>query len=125
MVALNNAFLADASGLAAAMGDVTSVQTTTATTAVPGLAAGFAAAVAFAQDAFPGVPQTLATTSALAVGGHITSGSTAHLSIDFPYGSAPVSLDVSIAVMSTYGGGDVLSGYALSGVAPPSVHGLL
>lgn len=122
----NNTMLAEAVGLAAALGDATSVDTSTVTAAVPGFAVAFAAAVAFAQDAFPGVPQTGAATSALAMGGHITSGLAGHMSIDFPYGSAPVSLDVSVTVVSTYGGGgDLLSAYALSGVVPPLLHGLL
>jgi hypothetical protein len=46
------------------------------------------------------------------------------LSVDFPYGPTPVSVDVSVTTMSTHGGSDFLSDYSLSGVMGPSVHGL-
>ena len=120
----NNTFLAEMSSAAAAMGDLTATYAATSTLAVPGLAIGFAAATAFAQDTSPGVPQTSATTVGLAVGGYITSAHTQHLSIDFPYGPEPVSLDVSMTFTSTHGGGGLLIGYALSELDSPSLHGL-
>ena len=121
----NNTFLVEMTGAAAAMGDVSSTYAASQTLAVPGLAVGFAAASAFAQDVSPGAPSSSAATSGLALGGHITSGYNSHLSIDFPYGSAPVSFDMSMTIVSTHGGGDTLSGYSLSGLMPPSLHGLL
>jgi hypothetical protein len=122
-VARNNMFLAEMSGAAAAMGDLTSTFAETSTLAVPGLAIGFAAAGALAQDTAPGVPQASATTIGLVAGGYITSSHTNDLSIDFPYGPSPVSLDVSMTFASTHGGGDVLSAYAPE-IASLSLHGL-
>jgi hypothetical protein len=46
------------------------------------------------------------------------------VSIDFPFGPNPVSADFSITTMSSHGDSDFLSGYSLSGLMGPSVHGL-
>jgi hypothetical protein len=119
-----NTFLAAMNGTAQAMGDLTATKTAAAAAVLPGASIGFAAAVAVAQDTSPGMPHTSATTGGLVSGGSITSSQSDHLSIDFPYGPHPVSVDVSITTMSTYGGGDFLSGYSLSSLTGPSVHGL-
>jgi hypothetical protein len=37
----------------------------------------------------------------------------------------PVSVDVSMTFIATHGGGKFLPDYSLSGLASPSVHGLL
>jgi len=121
-VSLSNTFLIDMTAAANALGDRTATYAATSTMAAPGLAIGFAAATAVAQDA---MPRTSADTSGLVTAGHITSGHTVELSIDFPYGAAPVSVDVSITSISSHGGGgDVLSGYALPELDGTSLHGL-
>ena len=115
-----NTFFAGMNSTAQAMGDLTATNAVTKTAVLPGAAIGFAAAVAVAQDTSPGVPHTSATTEGLVSGGYITSSHSGHLSVDFPYGPTPVSVDVSITTMSTHGGSDFLSG-----LASPSIHGLL
>jgi hypothetical protein len=107
-----------------AMGDLTATKTETAAAVLPGASIGFAAAVAVAQDTSPGMPHTSATTGGLVSGGSITSSHTDHVSIDFPFGPNPVSADFSITTMSSHGDSDFLSGYSLSGLMGPSVHGL-
>ena len=120
-MSLSNTVLIDMSAAAAAMGDVTATYAATNTLATPGLAVGFAAAVAFAQ----GDGQwTSAETTSQVPGGIIMSGHTAELSIDYPYGSAPVSVDVSITSISSHGAGNVLGGYALPDHSGPLLHGL-
>jgi hypothetical protein len=47
------------------------------------------------------------------------------MSIDFPFGPTPVSVDVSMTFIATHGGGKFLPDCSLSGLASPSVHGLL
>jgi len=112
-------------GKADALGDLTTTNAVTKTFAGAGSAVGFAAATAVAEGTTAAAPYTDATTDGLADGGFITSSRTSHTSIDFPYGPTPVSVSVSITSVATYGGGDFLSGYSLSGLASPSVHGLL
>jgi hypothetical protein len=116
-----NTFLAAMNSTAQAMGDLTATKTATAAAVLPGASIGFAAAVAVAQDTSP---HTSATTGGLVSGGSITSSHTDHVSIDFPFGPNPVSADFSITTMSTHGDSDFLSGYSLSGLMGPSVHGL-
>jgi hypothetical protein len=117
-----NTFFAGMNGAAQAMGDLTATDTATRTLAAPGVAIGFATAVAVAQDTTPATPHTSATTDGFATGGPITSSYTSHWSVDFLLGPTPVSVDVSVTSISTHGGSDFLSGY---GLASPSVHGLL
>jgi hypothetical protein len=112
-------------GKADALGDLTTTNAVTKTFAGAGIAVGFAAATAVAEGTTAAAPHTDATTAGLADGGFITSSDTSHMSFDFPYGPTPVSLSVSTTFVATYGGGDFLSGYSLSGLASPSVHGLL
>ena len=119
-----NTFLAAMNSTAQAMGDLTATKTATAAAVLPGTSIGYAVAVAVAQDTSPGTPHTSATTDGLVSGGYITSSHTGHMSVDFPYGPTPVSVDVSVTAMSTHGGSDFLSGYSLSGLTGPSVHGL-
>ena len=119
-----NTFLAAMNSTAHAMGDLTATKTETAAAVLPGASIGFAAAVAVAQDTSSGMPHTSATTGGLVSGGSITSSHTGGLSVDFPFGPHPVSVDVSITTMSTHGDSDFLSGYSLSGLMGPSVHGL-
>ena len=119
-----NTFLAAMNGTAHAMGDLTATKTATAGAVLPGASIGYAVAVAVAQDTSPGTPHTNATTDGLVSGGYITSSHSGNLSVDFPYGPTPVSVDVSVTAMSTHGGGDFLSGNALSGLMGPSIHGL-
>jgi hypothetical protein len=116
-----NTFLAAMNSTAQAMGDLTATKTATAAAVLPGASIGFAAAVAVAQDTSP---HTSATTGGLVSGGSITSSHTDHVSIDLPFGPNPVSADFSITTMSTHGDSDFLSGYSLSGLMGPSVHGL-
>ena len=125
MSASTNTFLAGMTGTAQALGDLTATSAATGTLAVPGLAIGFAAAVAVAQNTTPAAPYASATTDGFANGGYITSSYIGHMSIDFPFGPTPVSADVSMTFISTHGGGNFLSDYSLSGLASPSVHGLL
>src|SRR5262249_3247889 len=108
-------------GKAAALGDLTATNAVTNTFAGAGIAVGFAVATAFAEGTTASAPHTDATTAGLADGGFITSSDTSHISFDFPYGS----VSTSMTFVGTHGGGDFLSGYSLSGLASPSVHGLL
>jgi hypothetical protein len=119
-----NTFFAAMNSTAHAMGDLTATNTSTAGAVLPGASIGYAVAVAVAQDTSPGTLHTSATTDGLVSGGYITSSHTGHLSVDFPYGPTPVSVDVSVTAMSTHGGSDFLSDYSLSGLTGPSVHGL-
>ena len=120
-MSLSNTVLIDMSAAATAMGNVTATYATTNTLASPGLAIGFAAAVSFAQG---DGERTSAETTSQVPGGIIMSGHTAELSIDFPYGPTPVSVDVSITSISSHGAGDVLGGYALPEHSGPLLHGL-
>jgi hypothetical protein len=112
-------------GKADALGDLTTTNAVTKTFAGAGLAVGFAAATAVAEGTTAAAPYTDATTGGVADGGFITSLRTSHTSIDIPYGPTPVSVSVSTTFVATHGVGDFLSGYSLSGLASPSVHGLL
>jgi hypothetical protein len=125
-------------GKADALGDLTTTNAVTTTLAGAGIAVGFAAATAVAEGTTAAAPYTDATTDGLAEGGSITSSHTSHTSIDFPYGPTPVSASVSTTDVATQDVGDFLSGYSLSvsttsvamfgslsGLASPSVHGLL
>ena len=118
-----NTFLAGANGTAHAVGDLTTTNAATATLAAPGLAIGYSAAVAAAQNTDPVVPHTSAATEVGVSGGYITSGHTGHWSLDFLMGSTPVSVDFSVTTVSTHGGGDFLSGYSVAGMGS-SLHGL-
>jgi hypothetical protein len=121
----SNMFFVTMLGKADALGDLTTTNAVTMTFAGPGMAVGLAAATAVAQGTTAAAPYTDATTDGLADGGFITSSQTSDMSIDFPYGSTPVSVSVSTTFVATHGVGDFLSGYSLSGLASPSVHGLL
>jgi hypothetical protein len=112
-------------GKADAVGDLTATNAVTNTFAGAGSAVGFAAATAVAEGTTAAAPYTDATTAGLADGGFITSSQTSDMSIDFPYGSTPVSVSVSTTFVATHGVGDFLSGYSLSELVSPSVHGLL
>ena len=107
-------------GKAAALGDLTTTNAATKTFAGAGIAVGFVAATAVAEGTTGAAPYTDAMT-----GGFIASLHTGHMSIDFPNGPTPVSVSVSMTFVTTHGVGDFLSGYSLSGLASPSVHGLL
>ena len=119
-----NTFFAAMNSTAQAMGDLTATKTVTTAAVLPGASIGYAVAIAVAQDTSPGTPHTSATTDGLVSGGYITSSHTGHMSVDFPYGPTPVSVDVSVTAMSTHGGSDFLSDYSLSGLTGPSLHGL-
>ena len=106
-------------GKADALADLTATNVVTATFAGPGIAVGFAGATAVAQGTTVAAPYTDATTAGLAGGGFITSSQTDYMSIDFPDGPMPVSVSISTTYIATFGVGD------LSGLASPSVHGLL
>jgi hypothetical protein len=112
-------------GKADALGDLTTTNAATQTFAGAGIAVTVATAVA--QGTTAAAPYTDATTGGLADGGFITSLHTSHTSFDipFPYGPTPASVSFSMTSVATYGVGDFLSGYSLSGLASPSVHGLL
>ena len=112
-------------GKADALGDLTTTNGVTETFAGAGIAVGFAAATAVAEGTTAAAPHTDATTDGIANGGYITSYDTSYVSFDFPYGPTPVSVSVSTTIVATEGVGDFLSGYSLSGLASPSVHGLL
>ena len=111
-------------GKADALGDLTTTNAVTMTFAGAEMAVGLAAATAVAEGTTAAAPYTDATTDGLANGGFITSSQTSDMSIDFPYGPTPVSVSVSTTFVATHGVGDFLSGYSLSGLASPSVHGL-
>jgi hypothetical protein len=116
-----NAFFAEATAVALAMGDQTATYTATGTAALPNAAIAYGAAVSVAQDHAPDTPQTSAATDAIATGGYMTSSQGSHWSVDFPYGSTPTSVDVSFTFVATQGGGYAFSGYDLVG---SSLHGL-
>jgi hypothetical protein len=120
-----NTFFAATNSTAQAMGDLTATKTATTAAVLPGVAIGYAAAIAAVQDTSPGTPHTSATTADLVSGRYITSSHTGHVSVDFPFGPTPVSVDVSVTAISTHDGSDFLSGYPLSGLAAQSLHGLL
>ena len=107
-------------GTADALGDLTTTNAVTKTFAGAGMAAGFAVATAVAEGTTAAAPYTDATTDGLADGAFITISQTSHMST--PYGPTPVS--VSVSMTSVMGVGDFSSGYSLSGLASPSVHGL-
>ena len=109
-------------GKADALGDLTTTNTVTGTFAGAGIAVGVAVATAVAKGTTAAAPYTDATTDGLADGGFITHSQTSHIST--PYGPTPVSVSVSMTSVMTHGVGDFLSGYSLSGLASPSVHGL-
>jgi hypothetical protein len=117
-------FFAGANSTAQAMGNLTVTNTATTTVAAPGVAIGYAVAVAEAQGAAPTAPHTSATTDSMAVGGTTTIAHTAQWSVDFLMGPTPVSVDVSVTSISTHGGSDFLSDYPVAGLTGPSVHGL-
>lgn len=119
-----NTFFAAMNSTAQAMGDLTATKTVTTAAVLPGASIGYAVAIAVAQDTSPGTLHTSVTTDGLVSGGYITSSHTGHMSVDFPYGPTPVSVDVSVTAMSTHGGSDFLSDYSLSGLTGPSLHGL-
>jgi len=120
-----NTYFVTVLGKADALGDLTATNAVTDTFAGAGIAVGFAAATAVAEGTTAAAPHTDATTDGLAEGGYTTSYQTSHVSMDFPYGPTPVSVSVSTTIVATQGVGDFLSGYSLSGLASPSVHGLL
>jgi hypothetical protein len=118
----SNSFFAAMFAKADALGDQTDVTTGTITTVLPGVSIGYASATAAAQDTAPTMPHTSATTGGVVNEGSIVSSHTGHMSVDFPYGPTPVSLDVSVTFVSSHGGsGDFLSDDALHS---PSLHGL-
>src|SRR5262245_22858077 len=121
MAGSSNMFLVNASSAALALGDQTMTDTAASTAAWPGAAIGFAAAVAVAQDAAPGTPETSATTDVTATGGNTTSSHSSHWSVDVPFGPTPISVDVSLMWVSTHGG-NALSAHDL---VDSSLHGLL
>jgi hypothetical protein len=108
-----------------ALGDLTTTNAAIQTFAGAGIAVGFAAATAVAEGTATAAPYADATTGGLADGGFITSSRTSHTSIDFPYGPTPILVSVSVTSVATHGGDDILAGYSLSGLASPSIHGLL
>src|SRR5262249_18851800 len=112
-------------GKADALGDLTATNAATNTFAGAGTVVGFAAVWAAAAGTTGAGPNPDATTAGLANGGFITTSDTSHMSFDFPYGPTPVSVSVSTTFVATHGVDDFLSGYSLSGLASPSVHGLL
>jgi hypothetical protein len=116
----SNTFLAAATGTAHATGNQTATEVGTGTLAGPGVAVGFAAAVAYADNRGPGGHDTGAATDAFVSGGNITMSQANQWSFDSHFGPTPVSLDASITVTSTHGGG----GDSLSGLMGPSLHGL-
>ena len=119
MFGSTNTFFAGVTSTADALGNLTSTNTVTKTVAVPGFAVGYSAAVAVAHDSALTAPYTNADTSGVATGGNTTSSQTGHLSVDFPYGPTPTSVDVSFTSVSTYGHSDFLSALASS-----TLHGL-
>jgi hypothetical protein len=117
-----NAYYAEVTGSALALGDETATDTAAVTAVWPGTAIGYAAAVAVAQDTAPDTPYTIATTDGIATGGYMTRSSAFHWSVDIPFGPTPTSVEVSVTFVSTYGGGSALSEYY--GLVSPSLDGL-
>ena len=95
-----NMFLAEVSSAALALGDRTITDTVAGTAVLPGAAIGYGAAVAVAQDTAPGTPETSATTDVIATGGYMMSSQGSQLSVEFPYGPTPTSVDVSLTFVS-------------------------
>ena len=120
MFANNNMLFVMLNGKADALGDLSATNTSNTTFAGAGMAVGFAAAAAVAKGTSAAAPYTDATTDGLADGAFITISQTSHMST--PYGPTPVS--VSVSMTSVMGVGGFSSGYSLSGLASPSVHGL-
>jgi hypothetical protein len=116
----SNTFLAATTGTAHATGDLTATNVGTGALAGPGVAIGFAAAVAVAQNTGPVALHTDATTDGFVSGGYMTSSHTGQWSYNSPFDPTPVSLDASVTAMSTHGGG----GESLSSLMSPWVHGL-
>ena len=98
-------------GKADALGNLTTTNAVTMTFAGAEMAVGLAVAMAIAEGTTAAAPYTDATTDGLANGGFITSSQTSDMSIDFPYGSTPVSVSFSTTFIATHGVGDFLSGY--------------
>lgn len=122
MSANSNSHFAAMFATADARGDQTDVATGTTTAVFPGVSIGYAYAVAVAVDTAPDRPHTDAKTGGVVNDGFIMSSNTSHVSVDFPHGPTPVSLDVSVTFVSSHGGrGDFLSEYSLHS---PSLHGL-
>jgi hypothetical protein len=122
MSANSNSFFAAMFAKADAQGDQTDVATGTTTAVLPGVSIGYAFAIAVAQDTAPDTPHTEATTGGVVNDGFLMSSNTSHMSVDFPHGPTPVSLDVSVTFVSSHGGrGDFLSDTSLHS---PSLHGL-
>jgi hypothetical protein len=116
----SNTFLAAMTGTADATGKQTATEVGAGTLAGPGVAVGFGAAIAFAENTGPGGHHTDATTDGFVSGGYMTMSHADQLSFNSPFGPTPVSLDASITVTSTHGGG----GESLSGLTGPLLHGL-
>jgi hypothetical protein len=95
-------FLVDVSSAALALGDRTITDTAAGTAAWPSAVMGYAAAVAVAQDAAPGTPETSATTGGIATGGDMTTLQSSHWSVDVPFGPTTTSVDVSLTFVSTH-----------------------
>jgi hypothetical protein len=112
-------------GNADALGNLTTTNAVTMTFASAGIAVGLAATTAIAEGTSAAAPYTGATTDGSAGGGFITSSQTGHMSIDFPYGPTLVSVSLSTTLVATHGVDDFLFGHSMSGLASPSVHGLL
>jgi hypothetical protein len=119
-MSISNTFLAVTTATAHATGNQTATEVGTGTLAGPGVAVGFVAAVAFADNSGPGGHHTSVATDGFVSGGYITMSHTDQWSFNSPFGPTPVSLDASITVTSTHGAG----GDSLSGLMGPSVHGL-
>jgi hypothetical protein len=119
-MSISKTFLAVTTGTAHATGNQTATEAGTGTLAGPGVAVGFAAAVAFADNSGPGGHHTDVATNGFVSGGYITMSQTNQWSVNSPFGPTPVSLDASVTVVSTHGGG----GDSLSGLIGPSLHGL-
>src|SRR5262245_30420793 len=116
----NNAFVAVVTGTAHATGKQTATEVGTGTLAGAGTAVGFGAAIAFSENSGPGGHHTDATTDGFVSGGNMTMSHTDQSSFNSPFGSTPVSLDASITLLSSHGGG----GESLSGLMTPLTHGL-
>jgi hypothetical protein len=95
--------IAIATGTADALGTYTSTLGTTATLAGGGAAIAFAGFSATAQTTDGTLPQTSTTATAETAGGNTATSYTNTMSVNYPYGSAPVSSSYTIAAAGAHG----------------------
>ena len=124
-----DSFLGEMSATAEAIGDQTKASAVAEAFDTPRVAVGFAAAVSIAEGGSS--PFTSASTAGPVDGSANTNSHTDQVSIEFGLGPTPLSLDISLTVVSIHSGlpmsagGDILGGHSGLGLAALPLHGLL